>query len=38
MRGEGALGRERPGEGVVGTLEGVEQGVSLGVDLDAVVG
>jgi hypothetical protein len=37
MRGEGALGRERAGESVVGFRKGVEESISLGVDLDAVM-
>jgi hypothetical protein len=38
VRGEGALGGQRSGERVVGAGEGVEEGVSLGVDLDPGVG
>ena len=37
MRGEGALGGEGADERVVGAPEGVEEGVSLGVDLDAAM-
>ena len=38
MGGQGSLRLDRPGDGVVGFGKGVEEGVSLGVDLDAFVG
>ena len=36
--GQRPLGVNRSGDGVVGFSKGVEEGVSLSVDLDAVVG